>query len=391
MSVIGSSWIRRFLLCFLAAAVFSGWCDDVFAQPRKEFSLRDSICQIRSPRERTIRFVHRVQNVSGTPLLNVGVAVAVPPSDRRQRVHSVRFTPEPLKISTDQWGQETAHFHAGRIPPGEKLEIRLTISVTLNDMEWRITERDLGSLEDIPPRLIRHYLRDGENYKLGEEVLRGAVQSLEIENVGVLEKVRLIHDFVMDHLEYSRDDRWDPADKVLREGKGSCSEYTYLMIALCRLSGIPARYAGGTWAEHASFSASGPTVASEMVSASELQGLEAAEGPGHVHVDRVFHRWVEVYLPRIGWFPVDPTRDDESEKDGKPYRYFGRLPWSYLTMTRGDGDKFESGHLGWEYRSSTRWAGSEAKPARDVLVDRYAIWTRTEDHPDEEVRVEAGN
>jgi transglutaminase-like putative cysteine protease len=286
-------------------------------------------------------------------------------------------------------GQETAHFHADRIAPGEKLEVLLTISVTLQDMEWRITDRDIGSMEEIPPGLIRHFLRDGKNYKLGEEVLLRAARSLETENAGVLEKVRLIQDFVMDHLEYARDNRWDPADKVLREGKGSCSEYTYLMIALCRLSGLPARYAGGTWAEDSAFASSGP----EVASGSTLEGLEAAAGAGDVHVDRVFHRWVEVYLPRVGWFPVDPTRDDQSEKDGKPYRYFGRIPWSYLTMARGDGDRFESGHLGWEYRSSTRWAGSGAEPPHDVLVDRYAIWTRPQGRSDEvgAEGVEAGN
>lgn len=377
----------RFLLYCLAATVFSGSQSTALARPRNEFSPRDTICQIRSPRRRMIRFVHRVQNASKAPILNVGVAVAVPPSDRRQTVHSVQFTPRPSRISRDQWGQETAHFHAGRISPGEKLEIRLNISVTLKDMQWRITGRDIGPLEDLPPRLMRHYLQDGENYNLGEEVLLSAAQSLETEKVGVLEKVRLIHDFVLDHLEYSRDDRWDPANKVLREGKGSCSEYTYLMIALCRLSGIPARYAGGTWAESASFSAAIP----EEALRPGPEGRKATEGSVDVHVDRVFHRWVEVYLPRVGWFPVDPTRDDESEKSGKPYRYFGRIPWSYLTMTRGDGDKFESGHLGWEYRSSTRWAGSDAKPHDDVLVERYAIWTRPDDRLGEEVLVEAGN
>jgi transglutaminase-like putative cysteine protease len=175
----------------------------------------------------------------------------------------------------------------------------------------------------------------------------------------VLEDVRRIHDFVVDSLEYERDDRWDPADRVLGQKQGSCSEYAYLMIALCRLNGIPARYAGGTWIE-----APGP----------DRESTRTEEA----YVDRVFHRWVEVYLPRVGWFPVDPTRDDAAEKQGQPYLYFGSLPWSYLIMTHGDGDVLESGALGWEYRSSAQWRARQPISPSDVSMVRYAAWSQAE-------------
>ena len=321
------------------------------ALPQASYSRRDSICRTGSPRQCPVRFVHHVRNLRATALQRVEVAVAVPRSDDRQTVHSVDFSPEPSQISSDGWGQETAHFTTALLPPGGEFEVAMTVHVSLRDVEWRVAERDVGTPEEIPERVLRHYLRNAENYKLDQEILQRAARELDVDGQSPLEKVRRVHDFVMDSLEYCRDDRWDPADTVLGGGKGSCSEYSYLMIALCRLSGIPARYAGGTWIEGAT------------------ERLP--------HVDRVFHRWVEVYLPRLGWFPIDPTRDDMAEKEGEPYRYFGRLPWSYLTMARGDGDRFESGRLGWEYRSSTRWAGSEAGRDNEVVVERYAVWMRS--------------
>jgi transglutaminase-like putative cysteine protease len=278
----------------------------------------------------------------------VEIAVAIPGSDERQEVESLRFEPDPREITVDGWGQRTAHFQLAQLPAGGEAEVTVTAAVILHELEWRITDRDVGPRAEIPASVVRQYLRDGDNYRLDDGLMKAAAHNLGARDASLIEEVRQIHDFVVDALEYDRDDRWDPADSVLRRGKGSCSEYCYLMIALCRLRGIPARYAGGSWLD-------------------ERTGAE---------VDRVFHRWVEVYLPRVGWFPVDPTRDDEAAKDGKPYRFFGRLPWRYFVMSRGDGDRLEGGRLGWEYRSSLRWRDPMQLPPGSVIVDRYARWSR---------------
>ncbi len=326
-------------------------------EPRAEPQLDGIFQRTHSPHERQICFVHRVKNTSKAPLRHVEIAVAVPRTDARQHLHSLEFSPKPSRTSTDGWEQETAYFTIDSIPPGGEAEVRLQASVTLQSLEWMLTDRDVGADREMPERVVRHYLRDGENYKLDEAVLRRAAERLGDKDGSLLERVRRIHDFVIDAIEYSRDDRWDAADRVLRQGKGSCSEYSYLMIALCRLNGIPARYAGGTWAER-----------------DNISPPRSPESANETMVDRIFHRWVEVYLPRVGWFPVDPTQDDLADKEGEPYRYFGRLPWSYFALTHGDGDKFESGPLGWEYRSNTKWLESPGVASESVVVERFAVW-----------------
>jgi transglutaminase-like putative cysteine protease len=330
------------------------------AAGERPLSAGNLIRMTRSPRSLTITFVHRVRNLSPGALEDVTAAVAVPRSDERQTVHSVRFEPRPESVTADGWGQETAHFRLGSIPVTGESEVRCEVSVTLRDATWRVAERDLGDASEIPERVIQHYLRNGENYRIDHEALGEAAAKLALDGHGPLERLRRIHDFVMDSLEYDLDDRWESAESVLRRGKGSCSEYSYLMIALCRQHGIPARYAGGSALLQA-----GP------------DGLPIAAketGKNLEPIDRVFHRWVEVYLPRVGWFPVDPTRDDEAALAGDPYRFFGHVPWFQFTMFRGDGDPLESGRLGWEYRSTMRWKDERSTPPGTVIIDRSAAW-----------------
>lgn len=63
------------------------------------------------------------------------------------------------------------------------------------------------------------------------------------------------------------------AEEALQEKKGVCQDYAHIMIAVCRLVGIPARYANGL-----------------MI------------GEGYTHA------WVEIYTGE-GWYGLDPTNN----------------------------------------------------------------------------------
>ena len=68
------------------------------------------------------------------------------------------------------------------------------------------------------------------------------------------------------------------ADEALRLGKGVCQDYAHVMLAVCRLSNLPARYVSGYL-----YSPNAPEMAS--------------------------HAWVDVYLDGYGWRSFDPTHD----------------------------------------------------------------------------------
>jgi transglutaminase-like putative cysteine protease len=70
------------------------------------------------------------------------------------------------------------------------------------------------------------------------------------------------------------------ATTTIATGKGSCRDYANLLIALCRLRGIAARFVSG-------YVYTGPE--------------------DNRHTPNAMHAWVEVYLPGAGWKGLDPT------------------------------------------------------------------------------------
>jgi hypothetical protein len=131
----------------------------------------------------------------------------------------------------------------------------------------------------------------------------------------------------MDRLTYERDGKWDPAPEVLTSGKGSCSEYTYCFLALARKNGIPARYVGGIVGR---------------------QGIP-------YHLDRVFHRFSQAYIPACGWMDLDPTRNDRANNKRL---FFGQTTGPMLLTAVGDGG--EGSLTGADYLESHSWEGKKA-------------------------------
>jgi transglutaminase-like putative cysteine protease len=68
---------------------------------------------------------------------------------------------------------------------------------------------------------------------------------------------------------------------VLQERRGVCQDFAHVMIGLCRTLKIPALYVSGY-------------LATEAASAT--------------------HAWVEVLIPGVGWIPLDPTHNRQTDE-----------------------------------------------------------------------------
>jgi transglutaminase-like putative cysteine protease len=131
---------------------------------------------------------------------------------------------------------------------------------------------------------------------------------------------------------------WNTAPTVLERGNGSCSEYTFVYISMCRSAGLPARYVGSV-----------------------------VERGDYASLDDVFHRWVEVYLPGVGWVPIDPSRGDKEGPRDQAIA-IGHLDAQFLITTESGGN---SETMGWTYNSNADWV---TEPRTNVVEDHFAEW-----------------
>ncbi|RBW69654.1 transglutaminase family protein [Bacillus taeanensis] len=74
-------------------------------------------------------------------------------------------------------------------------------------------------------------------------------------------------------------------EEMLRLKRGVCQDYVHLMIAVCRLYHIPARYVSG------------------------YQFIGDLNNSDETEVQHASHAWLEAYVPLVGWVGLDPTNN----------------------------------------------------------------------------------
>jgi transglutaminase-like putative cysteine protease len=248
---------------------------------------------------------------------NIWVALIrdIPPY---QTVRSMEITPEDYQLITDEYGNRYAEFDLSDMPPGATVEIKLEYRVAVQEPVYDLA----GCTGEMPADFTQAELHVESNnvqiVTLSEELSRG-------KNT-VCEQVRAFYDYVGNHLVYSYNGADWGAQASLGEMGADCTEYASLMMALSRAAGIPARYLEGVWAQ-------GET------------GQEDA---------RTEHAWLEVYLPGVGWTPMDPTlgRSSLSREE-----YFAHLPPDHIIVTVGRNPSTLRGssywtHLYWPGKST---------------------------------------
>lgn len=86
-------------------------------------------------------------------------------------------------------------------------------------------------------------------------------------------------------------------NETLELKQGVCQDFAHLMLAICRIKGIPARYVSG------------------YHFVTDLSG-------GHANFEQASHAWVEAHIPGAGWLGFDPTND-------------GTMNWRYVKLGHG--------------------------------------------------------
>ena len=266
------------------------------------------------------------------------VSMRMPASIERGRGAQLDQFAVPSKTGPDRWGQECEVYELGSVRVGQKVSLSYSIDVEISAIRYLIIPERVGSLADIPADIREKFTADGTHYLINTPFIRETVQKVVGDEKNPYWIARKIYDFLIERLSYEMIGGWDVPEVVLKRGTGSCSEYTYTFIALCRAAGLPARYQGSI----------------------VVRGDDAS-------IDDAFHRWAQVYLPGYGWVPVDVSGGD-SPSPVNQARGIGELANRFLITTQGGGD---SEYLGWSYNSFARY---QTNGYCKIEEDNFGFW-----------------
>ena len=304
-----------------------------------QLSIRDAERYIRqNERHGKVVFTHQIKNFGPGKVLTADVHLAIPVNRDNQDVLTIEYNIKPTDIVTDRWGQQTAHYHVTDLKPGESHLVEMTTVANTYDVNYFIFPDQVGSLGEIPAQVKDKYLEDNEKFQMNHPVIQDALQTAVGDEQNPYWIARKIFNYIIDHMYYEMSGGWNTAPTVLARGNGSCSEYTFVFISMCRAAGLPARYVGSV----------------------VVRGEDAS-------MDDVFHRWAEIYLPNYGWVPVDGSRGDR-EWPRDQAMAIGHLYQSTLITTQSGGG---SETMEWTYNSNRFYT---TEPKTLVNFEHFADW-----------------
>ena len=236
-----------------------------------------------------------------------------------QEVTDTIITPDSYQIINDEYGNLIAEFDFSDMPPDSEIQVQIDYRVKVSQLQYDLSICE-GELPDFYTEAELHV--ESENpqiVSLSEELAQ--------DHLTACEQVRTFYDFVGNELVYSYNGGNWGAQAALGKMGADCTEYASLMMALSRAAGIPARY---------------------------VEGLNYTP-EGEEALARQEHAWLEVFLPGIGWTPMDPTLGRSSINREQ---YFAKLPPNHIIVTRGRNPSALRGGSYWTY---LYWPGNSTE------------------------------
>lgn len=300
-------------------------------------ALDDDPFVLKNKRHAQVTYTHMITNFGPGNVLTADIHLAIPGNRDSQKIEKIDMD-AGHELVTDRSGQETALFAAKNLEAGEKFMAEMVTKATIYEIRYFIDPDRVGGIDEIPGDIPEAYFENNEKYQLEHPVISRAVEEAVGDEKNPYWIARKIYNYLMDKMYYEMSGGWNTAPTVLDRGNGSCSEYSFVYISMCRAAGLPARYVGSV----------------------VVRGDDDC-------MDDVFHRWVEVYLPNYGWIPVDPSGGDQDLPRNQA-NYFGHLANRFLITTESAGG---SATMGWTYNSNEFYT---TEPKTFVVSDHFADW-----------------
>ena len=255
-------------------------------------------------------YVEEISPLDEVYLPNVEWRIALPSDTERQKVKQV----EPIGLPFTEEiidGQRVAVFKFDSLTPGERHIFGWKALLEIHSIKYRITPKDVEDLPPLSPEFQNRYLVDDDDLAMDAPIVRRAARDAVGSETNMLRKMYNIRNYVYDELSYGIKPYIDTPDIVLERGVGSCGEYVGVLLAICRLNGIPCRTVGRY----------------KCPPHGELQKIPLQPDFNHV--------WLEFYIPNIGWLPMESNPDDVGDDGPYPTRFFMGLGWHHIEIGKG--------------------------------------------------------
>ena len=167
------------------------------------------------------------------------------------------------------------------------------------------------------PRLVaticsgRPPTANGRRYTCVNDEVRAIARREAAGKPTLTAKARALYDWGWDHMQYDKSVPGFGLGDIpycLKVGKGNCTDFHTLFIALARASGIPARWSTGFPRAYGDGTPGGPP-----------------------QEEKGYHCWAEFYAPGAGWVPVD-IAEARKHPELKDY-FFGGLSGNRILFT----------------------------------------------------------
>ncbi|MBD2255535.1 transglutaminase domain-containing protein [Nostoc parmelioides] len=236
--------------------------------------------------------------------------IALPSETERQKIRHI----EPIGIPFTEEvidGQRVALFKFDALVPGERHIFGWKALLEVRGIKYRITPKEVENIPELSPEFQERYLVDDDDLAMDTSIVRRAAEEAVGSETNLLRKMYSIRNYVYDELSYGIKPYIDTPDIVLERGIGSCGEYVGVLLALCRLNGIPCRTVGRY----------------KCPPQAEQQGVPLQPDFNHV--------WLEFYIPGFGWLPMESNPDDLGRGSQYPTRFFMGLCWYHIEIGKG--------------------------------------------------------
>lgn len=155
------------------------------------------------------------------------------------------WDPEPSEVFQDEVGRWRASFIMRDVPPGETVSITGVIPVRQATIRYVVLPHTVGTVDEMPEDVMRMWCGPAPaEFSMDDPAVQAAAREAAGDERNAFWLMVRIHDYVIDQLTYGTP-KWHPVVEALRTGSGVCSDYANVMVALCRLNGLPARRTTG--------------------------------------------------------------------------------------------------------------------------------------------------